>query len=518
MAVHVHRSALDIARVADGNGHVHVGDQVFELDLLDAFDDLGAARVGVIFLDFAQLLGDHDLQLFLAPEDFLQLRDQRLNLLQFFEYFFPLELRQAVKLQVQDGLRLAFAELPSLHQSFARFLGRLAAADQLDDVVQMFERFLEAEQDVLALFGLAQLELRAPPHHFDAVLDEQLQQRQQTQLARLPVHNRQQDHSERFLHLRELEQVVQNNFRFFAAFHFDDDAHAFAVGFIAHVGDAFDLFRLHQLGDALDQAGLVNLVRNLGDDDVLAVLADAFDRGLGAHGEAAAPGFVRRDNAVTPGNVPGRRKIRPRHQLHDFLECCLRLLDQQNRGVNDFAQIVRRNVRRHAHGDAARPIHQQIRNPRGQHDRLFARLVEVGNEVHRLFFEIGENFFADFRQARFGVPHRCGRIAVHRAVVPLPVDQRVAHVERLRQAHQRRVNDRFAVRVVVAGSVATDFRAFAVAAIRRQAQIVHRDKDAPLHRLQAVAHVWNRARHDHAHRVIEVRLLHLGLNFDRNHV
>ncbi len=45
-------------------------------------------------------------------------------------------------------------------------------------------------------------------------------------------------------------------------------------------------------------------------------------------------------------------------------------------------------------------------------------------------------------QARFGVPHGRRRIAVHRAEVSLPVDQRVAHVEILRQAHQRRDKSR----------------------------------------------------------------------------
>ena len=74
--VHVHRRALDVARMADGDGHVHVGDQVFELDLLDAFDDLRAARVGVVFLDFAQLGDDHGLQFLLARQDGLQLGDQ----------------------------------------------------------------------------------------------------------------------------------------------------------------------------------------------------------------------------------------------------------------------------------------------------------------------------------------------------------------------------------------------------------------------------------------------------------
>src|ERR1035437_4022741 len=270
-AVHVHRRALDVARVADGDGHVHVGDQVFEFDLLDALDDLRAPRVGVVFLDLAQLRDDHGLQFLLARQDFFQPGDKRLDLLQFFDDFFALELRQAVELQIEDGLRLAFAEFPGLHQTFARFPRGFAAADQLDDVVQVFERFLEAEQDMLALFGLAQVELRAPAHDFDAVLNEQLQQRQQAQFARLSIYNREQDHPERFLHLRELEEVVQNNLRFSAALHFDDDAHAFAVGFVAHVGDAFDLLVLHQLGDALDQARLVDLVRYLGDDDALAV-------------------------------------------------------------------------------------------------------------------------------------------------------------------------------------------------------------------------------------------------------
>ena len=35
---------------------------------------------------------------------------------------------------------------------------------------------------------------------------------------------------------------------------FDDDAQAFAVAFVAQIRDAFDLFLVNQLGDALDEA------------------------------------------------------------------------------------------------------------------------------------------------------------------------------------------------------------------------------------------------------------------------
>ncbi len=156
---------------------------------------------------------------------------------------------------------LDFLVFKEVVQILARIGAAGRSADDLDDVVDVIERDVVAEQDVLARFGLAQFELRAPAHHFHAVVDEQLQHRNQAQLARLPVDDGQQDHAERFLHLRELVEVVQDDLRFFAALDLDHHAHAFAIGFVAHVGNAFDLFRLHQFGDALDQARFVHLVR-----------------------------------------------------------------------------------------------------------------------------------------------------------------------------------------------------------------------------------------------------------------
>ena len=88
------------------------------------------------------------------------------------------------------------------------------------------------------------------------MLDEQSQQVHQPQLARLAGDDREQDHAERFLHLRVLVEVVEDELSFFAALDFDHDAHAVAIGFVAHVGDAFDFLRLHQFRDALDQARL----------------------------------------------------------------------------------------------------------------------------------------------------------------------------------------------------------------------------------------------------------------------
>ena len=57
-----------------------------------------------------------------------------------------------------------------------------------------------------------------------------------------------------------------------------DHAHAGAVRLVAQVGDAVDLAVLDHLGDALEQGGLVDLVRQLGDDDLEAIAARSIPR------------------------------------------------------------------------------------------------------------------------------------------------------------------------------------------------------------------------------------------------
>ena len=252
----------------------------------------------------------------------------------------------------------------------------------------MVQRDLVAQQDVLALLGLAQVVARAPHDDVAAVLDEQPDELQQPQLLRLPPDDRQQDHPERFLHLRVLEKIVEDELRLFAALQLDHDAHAVAVAFVAHVGDAFDLLGLHQLRDALDQLGLVDLVGNFRHHDVLAVLPGLLDRRLGPHREAAASRLVGLLDSLTPRDVPARWQIRPRNQLHHFFQRGFRLFDHQHRGVNDLPQVVRRNVGGHAHGDAARAVHQQVRHSRRQHRGLLLGFVEVRQEIYGFLLDV----------------------------------------------------------------------------------------------------------------------------------
>ena len=390
-------------------------------------------------------------------------------------------------------------------------------ADDANHVVEMVERHLVAGQNVLAFAGFAQVVASAPQHHVAPVLDEQANHLEQAHFARLPAGNRQQDHAERLLHLRVLVKVVEDELRLLAALQLDDDAHALAVAFVADIGDAVDLLRLRELGNALDQRGLVHLIGNFGDNDVFAVLAGFLDRGLRAHGEAAAPVLVRRLDSLASGDVAARGEIRPRHELHHFLQRGLRLLDEQDGRVNHFAQVVRRNVGGHADGDAAGSVHEQVRHAGREDDRLFFRLVEVRREIYGFLFDVGEQFLGDARQARFRIAHGCRHVAVNGTEVSLPVHQGITHVKVLRHAHQSVIDRRVSVGVILAEHFADDLRAFAVGPRGSQAQFVHAVENAAMHRLQAVAHVRQRAPDNHGHRVVEIRLLHLGFDIHRKH-
>ncbi len=208
---------------------------------------------------------------------------------------------------------------------------------------------------------------------------------------------------------------------------------------------------------------------------------------------------------------PAGGEVRALDVPHQALDLDVGVVDVGDRRVDRLAQVVRRDVRRHPHRDPRGAVDEQVGEARREHQRFLARAVVVGREVDRVHVEIAQHLGGDPRQPSLGVAHRGGRIVVDRAEVALPVDELVAHRELLRHAHERVVDRGVAVRVIVAHHLAHDLRALGVGAGRAEAELVHRVEHAAVHRLQAIAHVGQRAADDHRHRVVEVRGAHLLL-------
>jgi hypothetical protein len=72
---------------------------------------------------------------------------------------------------------------------------------------------------------------------------------------------------------------------------------------------------------------------------------------------------------------------------------------------------------------------------RRQEGRFVEGAVVVGLEVDGAFAEFAEQQFGDRRQARFGIAHGGGTVAVARTEIALAVDQRIAQRKGLGDAH-----------------------------------------------------------------------------------
>ena len=176
------------------------------------------------------------------------------------------------------------------------------------------------------------------------------------------------------------------------------------------------------------------------------------------------------------------------------------------RRVTELAGIVRRDIGRHADGDAGGAVSEQVGEIGGEHRRLQLAAVVIGAEVDGVLVDAVEQPRGDFGQPRLGVAFGGGVVAVDITEIALPVDQRVAHGEVLGEARERIVDRLVAVRVEVTHRVADDLGAFSELALRRKAELLHGVEQPAMHRLEPVAHVGERAMHDGRQRICEIAL------------
>ena len=223
---------------------------------------------------------------------------------------------------------------------------------------------------------------------------------------------------------------------------------------------------------------------------------------LRAQAEGAAAGLVGLDDRLARLDQDAAgREVRALHQVDQGVDAGVGRLDQVQQRIAELAGIVRRDRAGHADGDAGGAVGQKVGEAAGQHDRLLGRAVVVGAEVDGVLVDAGQQRLGDLGEPRLGVAHGGRVIAVDVAEVALPLDQRIAGGEFLGEAHQRVVDRLVAVRVVLADHVADHARALLEGAVGIEPQLAHGVEQPAMHRLQAVAHVGQRARHDGRQRI-----------------
>ena len=182
-----------------------------------------------------------------------------------------------------------------------------------------------------------------------------------------------------------------------------------------------------KVGDISHEVGLVDAVRNLGDDDLVVGLA-CLDLSLGTHHDTAATCLVGIAHARESIDIGTCGEVGTRDVLHQAIGIDIGVVDIGTAAVYDLTQIMGRHVGSHTYGDTVTTVHQQVRNLCRHHGRLFERVVEVGCHVDGLLLEVVHDMFSHLREAALRVSHSCGRVAVYGTEVTLSVDKGVAHV------------------------------------------------------------------------------------------
>ena len=261
----------------------------------------------------------------------------------------------------------------------------------MDDLVDVVKRDDVAIEDVSALLGLLQFEARPALDDFLLMLNVVEEHLLQGKHAGHTVDERQHDHAETHLQLRVLVQLVQHD-----------------------LGQRI-LLQVNYDVDAMTVRSVVN-VGNLG--QLLAIL----NRALRTNGERAAARFIRIENALLPHDDAAGGEIGSRERGHELFSRDIGVVEHHAGGVNRLAEIVRRDVRRHADCDAVRAVDQQVREARGKNLRLLEALVIVRLKINRFLVEVAQKLHSGLVEARFGVAHCCCGVAVDRAEVAMAVD------------------------------------------------------------------------------------------------
>src|SRR5580704_17142767 len=203
------------------------------------------------------------------------------------ERFFRIELGRA-----SGGVDVDFLAGEVSHQILAGFGAVSTGTDDGDDVVQVIERGQIAFENVLAVLCLLQQVGGGGADNIDAVIDKVLDRLDKAHFLGLSIHHRQEDHAETFLHRGVLEELVEHNLRLATTLQLDDNAHSIAITLVTNVRNVVDHLIVYQLCNPLDEPLLADLIRNLGDDNGLAIFVEGLNACLGPHHEAAAASSV----------------------------------------------------------------------------------------------------------------------------------------------------------------------------------------------------------------------------------
>jgi len=113
--------------------------------------------------------------------------------------------------------------------------------------------------------------------------------------------------------------------------------------------------------------------------------------------------------------------------LEEPERCDIGIIDQGADRVDDFSQIMWRDVRCHPDGYSCSSVDEQVWESGRKHDRFLSRFVVIRNKIDSILVHVLHEDGPQMGELGFCVPHGSGRIAIHGAEVSLTLNELLPH-------------------------------------------------------------------------------------------
>ncbi len=509
------RNPLDVARVRQSDDHVFLSDQVFHINFALNGGQFSPALIGKLIADGEDFVFDHAHQELIIGENGLQVGNGLFEFLIFLQEPVAFQTGETGKTHVQNGLGLLFREFKGLHEAGLRGGSIRRIPDEGHDFVDVVECFQQTFQNMSTGLCFVQVKLGSAGDNILLMLQIIIDDVAQIQHAGLAVDQGEHIGAEGFLKRGVHVEEIQDNLRIDVLFQLNDNAHAVAVGFIADVRDAFNTLVADKVGNLAHQRGLVDHVGDFRDDDAAAAVPHVLNLGLAADIDVAVTGIVGLADAGFSENHAAGGEVRSLDVLHQVFNGAFRIVDHAHNAVNDFAEVMRRNIGGHADSNAVGTIDKQVREAGRKDCRLHEGFVEVRIEIDGVLFNAFQHVHGQLLQPGFGITHGSRAVTVHGTEVALAFDKRIADVERLGKTNHGVIDRGVAVRVKFTQNVTDNAGALAVRFVRCHAELSHIIENTAVHRLQTVAHIRQSTVHDDGHGIGNEALFHFLFQVDR---
>ena len=134
-----------------------------------------------------------------------------------------------------------------------------------------------------------------------------------------------------------LEKIVENQLGIGVFLELDSNAKTVPIGFVPYLSNASHLIIDPYIVYLLDQDRLINLVRNLGDDDLLFSALQLFNLSSGTHHDATFTSLIGFLDLITALDNGSCREVWTRQKLHEFAHLGRRMINHIDNRVNNFS-------------------------------------------------------------------------------------------------------------------------------------------------------------------------------------